>query len=110
MRYTGSVRPLPVIVLVVVAAGAPPALAAPAIMEEARIALEIDAVLVGNQGGRSIGTREVEVSPAAKGEVEIPVPWPESGGGPASLRLEASGVPGPAGEAQNVTLRALVSL
>jgi len=84
--------------------------AGPTIQEEARIALEIDAVLVGADGGRSIGTRQVEVPRSGKGEVDLPVPWPESGGGPGSLHLAATGTAAPEGEPQEIHLDAALSL
>ena len=89
---------------------AAPCLAAPAIRQEPRIALEIDAVLVGADGGRSIGTRQLEVPPTGHGEADFPVPLPESAGGAATLHLEARGVARPEGEVQEVTVAALLSL
>jgi len=88
----------------------PAAHAGPSIQEEARIALEIDAVLVETDGGRSIGTREVEIPRAGRGEVDLAVPWPESAGGPGSLHLEATGAARPEGEPQEVRLKAVLSL
>lgn len=93
LRSAGPHADLLLVILLLASSHATRLHAEVSILEEERILLEIEPLLVVGEGTQSLGRHPLEIPASAKGAVDIPVPW---GGATvqAKLHLEGSGGPG----------------